>query len=52
MNDASEDEKEEDFNTSSNVHSRTSVSKFERTEQLRKMMEDEGRKTRASASAL
>lgn len=44
MKDASEDEQEEDFMASNSANARTSKSQFERNEQLRKMMEDEGRK--------
>lgn len=41
MKDASENEQEDDFMASMNVNPRTSKSKSERAEQLRKMMEDE-----------
>lgn len=44
MKDASEDEQEEDFMASNSANARTSKLQFEREEQLRKMMEDEGRK--------
>ena len=47
MKDASEDEQEEDFMTSNSVNPRTSKSQSKRAEQLRKMMEDEGRKISA-----
>lgn len=43
MKDASEDEQEEDFMASNSANARTSKLQFEREEQLRKMMEDEGR---------
>lgn len=44
MKDASEDEQEEDFMASNTANAKTSKSQSERTEHLRKMMEDEGRK--------
>lgn len=48
MKDASEDEQEEDFMASNNANARASKSHSEqRAEQLRKMMEDEGRETSA-----
>lgn len=47
MKDASEDEEEEDFMASNSANLRASISQFERAEQLRKMMEDEGRKISA-----
>ena len=43
MKDTSEDEQEEDFMASTSAKARKSNTKFERAEQLRKMMEDEGR---------
>lgn len=43
MKDASEDEQEEDFVVSNSANRRTSKSQSERAEQLRKMMEDEGK---------
>ncbi len=45
MKDASEDEQEGDFMASNSANSKTLKSQSERAEQLRKMMEDEGRKT-------
>ena len=47
MKDASEDEQEEDFMPSNSANSRISKSQYERAEQLRKMMDDEGRKISA-----
>ncbi len=44
MKDASEDEQEEDFISSNTANPKMSKSQSERAEQLRKMMEDEGRK--------
>lgn len=44
MKDASEDEHQEDFMASSRAYPRTSKSQSERAKELRKMMEDEGRK--------
>ena len=45
MKDASEDEQEEDFMASNTANpQKTSKSQSERAEQLRKMMEDEGKK--------
>lgn len=44
MKDASEEEQEEDFMVSNNANPKTSKSQSERAKQLRKMMEDEGRK--------
>lgn len=47
MKDASEDEQEEDFLASNTANPRTSKSQSERAEQLRKMMEDEGKEISA-----
>lgn len=48
MKDASEDEQEEDFMVSNSAYPRNMANlQSERAEQLRKMMEDEGRKISA-----
>ena len=47
MTSASGDEQENDFVASNSVNPRISKSQSERAEQLRRMMEDEGRKTSA-----
>ena len=47
MKDASEDEQEEASMASESANPRISKSRSERAEQLRKMMEDEGKKTSA-----
>lgn len=47
MKDASEDEQEEDFVPSNSANPETSKSQLERAEQLRKMMDDEGRRSSA-----
>ena len=48
MKGASGDEQENDFVASNNVNPKLSKSQYERAEQLRRMMEDEGRNTSAS----
>lgn len=47
MRDASEDEQEEDFMASNSANAGISKSQSDRAEQLRKMMEDEGRESGA-----
>ena len=47
MKDAFENEQREDPIVSKSLHPRKSKSQSERAEQLRKMMEDEGKNTRA-----
>ena len=47
MKDASEDEQGEDFMASKSANLIISKSRSERAKQLRKMMEDEGKKTSA-----
>lgn len=52
MKDASEDEQEEDFINESKAGAKPTKSKSEREEELRKMMDKEGRKVKAEAVSL
>lgn len=52
MKGASGDEQENDFVASKSVNPRISKVQSERAEQLRRMMEDEGRKTSAPKDVL
>lgn len=52
MKDASEDEQVEDFMNEVKVGAKPAKSKSEREEQLRRMMDEEGKRAKAEANSL